>query len=44
MKISAGLGMKDLLRSVMAEISGDMAGVSPVKLNYSENGSNGGWP
>lgn len=44
MKVSTGLDMKDLPRSVMAEISDDMASVSPVKLNCSENGSNGGWP
>lgn len=36
--------VKDLPRSVMAEISGDIASVSPVELSYSENGGNGGRP
>lgn len=36
--------VKDLPRSVMAEISGDIASVSPAELSYSENGGNGGRP
>lgn len=36
--------MKELLRSVMAEVSGDIASVSPAELSCSENGSNGGRP
>ena len=36
--------VKDILRSVMAEISGDVESVSPAELSCSENGGNGGRP